>query len=226
MDVRKWSLLNMTVNSCCQFHPLSSREKDCKGRMVSFLHHSLLGRLTFTVPWQKVFTPLHEPFERHLRAFEPLKMKPSSQLNRIVLGKVVLDPKDEPFIGLSRGPQSLAVKNKCYSSDERSCPFELFQTRSYHLYTNTYTWPSKLTSINAKKKNCLPMVIFKHDSATLRLFHESCASSTFMVKATSCRQHYHFPCHQNERNCACVCFYLYRKSWLHSMNRLRDTFGH
>ena len=65
-----------------------------------------------TVPWQNVSTPLHLPVERHVLESDPLNKNPSSQLNVIVLGKVVFDPNDEPFFGLCNGPQSLAVRKK------------------------------------------------------------------------------------------------------------------
>ena len=35
-------------------------------------------------------------------------MKPSSQLNRILFGKIVFDPSNDPLVGTASGPQSLA----------------------------------------------------------------------------------------------------------------------
>lgn len=57
-----------------------------------------------------VIVPPHWPLARQVLVDEPFKMKPLSQLNVIVFGNVVFNPNDEPFLGLSNGPQSLAVK--------------------------------------------------------------------------------------------------------------------
>ena len=82
---------------------------------TTFLVITFVVEINLTIPWQKVFTPFHLPLARHVLESEPFNTKPSSQLNMIVLGKVVFDPKDEPFFGVSSSPQSLAVTNKCYT---------------------------------------------------------------------------------------------------------------
>ena len=63
-----------------------------------------------SLPSQYVLLPLHFPFDRHLRTFEPLRMKPSSQPKLILFGKVVSDPSSDPFMGIASTPQSFANK--------------------------------------------------------------------------------------------------------------------
>ena len=60
------------------------------------------------LPSQNVSFPLHVAFDWHLLTWEPLRMKPSSQLNKMLVGKVVNNPTDDPFEGTRSGPQSLA----------------------------------------------------------------------------------------------------------------------
>lgn len=48
----------------------------------------------------------------HFLEEEPTKSNPASQLNFIVLGKVVTVPKDEPLLGGVKAPQSTATGNE------------------------------------------------------------------------------------------------------------------
>ena len=47
----------------------------------------------------------------HLLEEEPTKSNPASQLNLIMLEKVVTVPKDEPLVGEVKAPQSTATRD-------------------------------------------------------------------------------------------------------------------
>ena len=65
-------------------------------------------------PWHFVLLPLHVPFVWHFLNQEPLKMKPSSQLNFKKFGYVVSLPTIVPFRGASSFPQSIALTKISY----------------------------------------------------------------------------------------------------------------
>ena len=62
----------------------------------------------FSIPSQNVWFPLHVPFSWQCLILEPLRLNPPSQPNCILFGKIVRLPKEEPFVGTGRGPQSSA----------------------------------------------------------------------------------------------------------------------
>lgn len=53
-------------------------------------------------------------------------MKPRSQVNDMLFGKVVSRPLEEPFIGTESGPQSFAKIQACTNSIVRKCLSPLF----------------------------------------------------------------------------------------------------
>ena len=67
--------------------------------------------ITATSPWQDVSMPLQVPFAWQRLTDDPCRIKPSSQLKYASFRKVVSFPVKEPFKGIARGPQSLAIKN-------------------------------------------------------------------------------------------------------------------
>ena len=60
------------------------------------------------IPSQDVTFPLHDPSAWHVRFSGPFIINPSSQLKLTSLGNVVWPPDMDPFLGVKRGPQSLA----------------------------------------------------------------------------------------------------------------------
>ena len=70
----------------------------------------------YELPLQEVSLPLHLPFDWHFLVCEPIIMKPISQVNDTLFGKVVSRPLEEPFIGTDRGPQSFAIIQACRNS--------------------------------------------------------------------------------------------------------------
>ena len=48
----------------------------------------------------------------HILEEEPTKLNPTSQLNLIMLEKVVAVPKDEPLVGEVKAPQSTAIRDQ------------------------------------------------------------------------------------------------------------------
>ena len=63
-------------------------------------------------PLQKVSSPLQVLFAWHCLITEPIRLKPSSQLKITWFGKVVSFPKEDPFLGTAKDPQSLANYKK------------------------------------------------------------------------------------------------------------------
>ena len=89
------------------------------------------------LPVHEVTSPLQLPFERHLRTLEPLNSKPTSQLNWISWGNVVLVPRELPLTGACTAPQSRAVEaqtQRLLSTDKthgHSLPLHHLQSRRH-----------------------------------------------------------------------------------------------
>ena len=64
------------------------------------------------LPLQTGISPLQVLFSIHFLEEEPTKSNPTSQLNLIMLEKVVTVPKDEPLVGDVKAPQSTAIRDK------------------------------------------------------------------------------------------------------------------
>lgn len=64
------------------------------------------------IPLQTGISPLQVLLAVHVLEEGPTKSNPASQLNFIVLGKVVRLPKEEPFRGGVKGPQSTAKETR------------------------------------------------------------------------------------------------------------------
>ena len=84
-------------------------------------------------------------------------MKPSSQLNMMLLGNVVNNPTDDPFWGTGSGPQSLALKKAVQSQS-------LFSPGKDYVkppYTRCYRHPiSSLSRKEDSKINDYPINMF------------------------------------------------------------------
>lgn len=60
------------------------------------------------LPLQVVGEPLHVALGWHVLTVDPLRMKPVSQLKSTLFGNNVESPKEEPFTGTDKEPQSTA----------------------------------------------------------------------------------------------------------------------
>ena len=69
--------------------------------------------------------------ERHVLEIDPFNTKPSAQLKVTTFGKVVFPPNSEPFLGISRGPQSFAVQINRKNSSET---IDLFPSHTLDCY--------------------------------------------------------------------------------------------
>jgi hypothetical protein len=62
-----------------------------------------------SLPLHAVRFPLHFPLDKQVLAEDPIMSNPTSHLNLTMLGKNVLLPYIDPFIGTEREPQSIAI---------------------------------------------------------------------------------------------------------------------
>lgn len=81
----------------------------CKQTDVDVIRNLLFN---LNLPTQLACKPLHVPLGWHILKEDPLRRNPESQLNRTLLGNNVDSPEDEPFVGSSKGPQSIARRYK------------------------------------------------------------------------------------------------------------------
>ena len=146
------------------------------------------------LPVHRVFSPLQLPFERHLRTLEPLKTKPTSQLNWISWGNVVLFPTELPLTGACSAPQSRAIETetqRLLSTDKtyrRSFPPHQLQMKTSHLllpsshstsqqHREALPFPySKLFQLNNQAGDC--------SAAQLQSFNAKNITTTFMLTCT------------------------------------------
>lgn len=64
------------------------------------------------LPLQTGISPLQVLLAMHILEEEPTKSNPTSQLNLIMLEKVVAVPEAEPFVGEVKAPQSTAIRDQ------------------------------------------------------------------------------------------------------------------
>ena len=64
----------------------------------------------YNIPTHMTAKPLQVPFAWHILVDDPLRLNPGSHLNSTLFGKTVESPKDEPFMGTDKGPQSTATR--------------------------------------------------------------------------------------------------------------------
>ena len=71
-----------------------------------------LWSFAYNIPTHRAARPLQVPFAWHILVDDPLGLNPGSHLNITLFGKTVESPKDEPFMGTDKGPQSTATRKQ------------------------------------------------------------------------------------------------------------------
>lgn len=71
-----------------------------------------LWSFAYNIPTHRAARPLQVPFAWHILVDDPLRLNPGSHLNITLFRKTVESPKDEPFVGTDKGPQSTATRKQ------------------------------------------------------------------------------------------------------------------